>query len=117
MNIGYYVRTEKGIAKIIGRVNDPTNYFDKFWICDKYLELNDDTEYIHKQDVIKSSLKLSNVLEDGDIAIVINEKGEREYHRYVDSNEPNIEVGLESNPRLAGVITKEQIEHMMYKVN
>lgn len=31
LNVNMYVRTLKGIAKIIGRVNDPTNYFYKFW--------------------------------------------------------------------------------------
>ena len=67
MRVGDYVRTKKGIVKIIDRINDPTNYFDKFWVCDRYLELNDDTEYIHEQDVVKSSPNIIDLIEVGDI--------------------------------------------------
>lgn len=34
---GIYVRTKKGIAKVLGRVKDPINYYYKMLITDRYL--------------------------------------------------------------------------------
>ena len=61
-----YVRTKKGIAKILGRVNEPDNYYFKMLITDKYLEIHDDTEYIHDLDIIKSSKNIIDLIEEGD---------------------------------------------------
>lgn len=63
---GYYVRTKKGIAKIIGRINDPTNFYYKMLITDKFLGIHDDTEYIHDLDIIKVNKNINELLEVGD---------------------------------------------------
>ena len=112
MKIGDYVRTKYGITQFKYYKIPSGHYL-------LGLQVNNGSNLIFadKGDIIKSSSKLVNVLEDGDIAIVINEKGETEYHRYVDSNEPNIEVDPNSNPKLVGIITKEQIEEIMWEIN
>lgn len=120
MKVGDYVRTKKGIAKIIDRINDPTNYYDKFWVCDRYLELNDDTEYIHEQDIIgEPKGKIIELIEVGDY---VNGKHVDKYQGKlgVFCELPNgkwefIELTNE-HYLISSIVTKEQFSCMEYKI-
>lgn len=125
MKVGDYVRTKKGIAKIIDRINDPTNYYDKFWVCDRYLELNDDTEYIHEQDIIgEPKGKIIELIEVGDILVIkdfVDEACMIFTDIYLIQNEQqllNIKNDLEKNKnkKLYSIVTKEQFSCMEYKI-
>ena len=124
MKVGDYVRTKKGIAKIIDRINDPTNYFDKFWVCDRYLELNDDTEYIHEQDVVKSSPNIIDLIEVGDILVIkdfVDEACMIFTDIYLIQNEEqllHIKNDLEKNKNkmLYSIVTKEMFSSIEYEV-
>ena len=123
MRVGDYVRTKKGIAKIIDRINDPTNYYDKFWVCDRYLELNDDTEYIHEQDIIgEPKGKIIELIEVGDILVIkdfVDEACMIFTDIYLIQNEQqllNIKNDLEKNKKLYSIVTKEQFSCMEYKI-
>ena len=135
LEVGDYVRTKKGIAKILGRVNEPDNYYFKMLITDKYLEIHDDTEYIHDLDIIKSSKNIIDLIEVGDYVNeykidYINLKCETPFLR---SNQPYrvdntlystlIEKGKDYNQPLhfyeediKSIVTKEQFNSMKYVV-
>ena len=132
---GMYVRTKKGIAKVLGRVKDPTNYYYKMLITDRYLEINDDTEYIHELDIIKFRKSIIDLIEEGDYVNgykidYINSKCETPFLR---SNQPYrvdntlystlAEKGKDYNQPLhfynediKSIVTKEQFESMKYEV-
>lgn len=121
LKLNMYVRTKKGIAKIIGRINDPTNYYDKYWVCDRYLELNNDTEYIHEQDIIgEPSYNIIDLIQVGDF---VNGYPVYEIIEYED-NTRAIVIGddnksiiwEESSQYIKSIVTKEQFEVMKYKV-
>ena len=116
MTEGDYVRTKKGIAKIIDRINDPTNYYDKFWVCDRYLELNDDTEYIHEQDVVKSSPNIIDLIEVGDYVngYLVIEKDINNELRYIDLKDRNMKYVKYLD--IKSIVTKEQFKNMEYEV-
>lgn len=117
MKVGDYVRTKKGIAKIIDRINDPTNYYDKFWVCDRYLELNDDTEYIHEQDIIKCSSNIIDLIEVGDIVNYGLLGGGMVIFKKEDEITTNtILFSTLKEKDIKKVITKEQIENQEYEV-
>ena len=125
IKVNDYVRTKKGIAKIIDRINDPTNYYDKFWVCDRYLELNDDTEYICEQDIIgEPKEKIIDLICVGDYVNGKKVVG-KQYH-YTD--EDNYDMGewciVYENVALGDyqydietVLTKEVFEQMEYKID
>ncbi len=114
LEVGDYVRTKKGIAKILGRVNEPDNYYFKMLITDKYLEIHDDTEYIHDLDIIKSSKNIIDLIEEGDyvngLPVVHNAK----------NNGSNIVIVVNGNAYneedIKSVVTKEQFNSMKYEV-
>ena len=121
LEVGMYVRTKKGIAKIIDRILEPDHYYFKMWVTDKFLEINDDTEYISEVDVIKASYNIIDILEVGDI-ISLYEDIDNYKKEYIigipdlitlDKIKDKIENG---NIRLIGVLNKEQFEQMAYKV-
>ena len=125
MTEGDYVRTKKGIAKIIDRINDPTNYYDKFWVCDRYLELNDDTEYIHEQDIIgEPKGKIIELIEVGDILVIkdfVDEACMIFTDIYLIQNEEqllHIKNDLEKNKNkmLYSIVTKEMFSSIEYEV-
>jgi len=117
MKVGDYVRTKKGIAKIIDRINDPTNYYDKFWVCDRYLELNDDTEYIHEQDIIgEPKGKIIELIEVGDYVngYLVIEKDINNELRYIDLKDRNMKYVKYLD--IKSIVTKEQFSCMEYKI-
>ena len=127
MKVGDYVRTKKGIAKIIDRINDPTNYYDKFWVCDRYLELNDDTEYIHEQDIIgEPKGKIIELIEVGDyvngckiIELTTNIDGKVLYLETDITEFDNVyacgHINIYEND-IRTIVTKEQFSCMEYKI-
>lgn len=110
-----YVRTKKGIAKIIDRILEPDHYYFKMWVTDKFLEINDDTEYISEVDVIKPSYNIIDILEVGDYVNgveVINIDDE-----WITMSDMQVPI-LKSiaNGMIKSVITYEQMEQIAYKV-
>ena len=123
MKIGDYVRTENGIAKIIGRVSDPTSFYYKLWICDRYLELNDETSYIHEQDIIgEPKGSLIDLIEFGDY--VNGKEVIKKHYTYMGENFIDLDtndswewgIGKMPTKYIKSIVTKEQFESMEYKV-
>ena len=116
---GLYVRTEKGIAKIIDRILEPDHYYFKMWVTDNYLEINDDTEYISEVDVLKASNNIIDLIEEGDIITTNNVVGE------ITTIEKEIDriylacfdYDVVSSQDIKSIVTKEQFKSMEYKVN
>ena len=124
LEVGMYVRTEKGIAKIIDRILEPDHYYFKMWVTDNYLEINDDTEYISEVDVLKASNNIIDLIEVGDYVNgykVINVGVEELGHTYLslDMNEDIhwLESEIENEEQIKSIVTKEQFESMSYKVD
>lgn len=117
-----YVRTKKGIAKIIDRILEPTHYYFKMWVTDKFLEINDDTEYISEVDVLKASYNIIDLIEVGDYVngskVIEIEKD----YKFIDNeirdilwldNKRNNAVWKET---IKSIVTKEQFSSMEYKL-
>lgn len=110
MKVGDYVRTKKGIAKIEGQNDDVRFAYPCAWITDTYLEINDDTEYVYDEDIIKSSPNIIDLIEVGDYVngcpVLHKENNELVCGLLLRYKEENIQ----------NVVTKEQFESMEYKV-
>lgn len=122
LEVGMYVRTKKGIAKIIDRILEPDNYYFKMWVTDKYLEINDDTEYISEVDVLKASHNIIDLIEVGDYVngskIIEIEKD----YKFIDNeirdilwldNKRNNAVWKET---IKSIVTKEQFSQILYNL-
>lgn len=120
LSVGMYVRTKKGIAKIIDRILEPDHYYFKMWVTDKFLEINDDTEYISEVDVLKASYNIIDILEVGDYVngkqvIETYYKSDEKWHlEIVDSRLLTHDELKHVN--IQSIVTKEQFEQMAYKV-
>ena len=118
---GMYVRTRNGIAKILGKVNDPCNYYYKMLITDKFLKIHDDTEYINDLDVIKASYNIIDLIEEGDYVngYKVSFK-DKDYKPFVQCDYP-VQCGTTNHYRfyeegIKDIVTKEQFESMKYEV-
>lgn len=122
LEVGDYVRTKKGIAKILGRVNEPDNYYFKMLITDKYLEIHDDTEYIHDLDIIKSSKNIIDLIEEGDYVngqlVYYDEELECLGQNFIDAdgNYYFESITKGGDYKIKTILTKEQYENNVYKV-
>lgn len=123
IEVGMYVRTLKGIAKIVGRELKPDNYYFQCWITDRYLCICDDTEYLCDSDILKASHNIIDLIEVGDYVNgykVINVGVEELGHTYLslDMNEDIhwLESEIENEEQIKSIVTKEQFESMSYKV-
>lgn len=124
LKIGDFVRTKKGIAKIIDRILDPTHYYFKMWVTDIYLELNDDTEYICEKDIIKASDKLIDLVEVKDIVLIeefVDEACIIFEDMYYIQNENQLSNFKDSlirnkNKKIKQILTKEMFDQISYKV-
>ena len=116
-----YVRTKKGIAKIIGKNDDIRHCYPNAYITDTYLEINDDTEYVYEEDIVKASYNIIDILEVGDyvstvtgecavIAGVYNDINSKKYLRLCNC------IGDYYEDNIKSIITHEQMEQMAYKV-
>lgn len=119
---GMYARTKKGIAKVLGRVKDPTNYYYKMLITDRYLEINDDTEYIHELDIIKFSKSIIDLIEEGDYVngYSVIEKPYSYLGIQFISLDTHTSWGWGKGEipaeNIKSIVTKEQFESMKYEV-
>lgn len=115
---GMYVRTKKGIAKVLGRVKEPTNYYYKMLITDRYLEINDDTEYIDESDIIKFSKSIIDLIEEGDYVngYRVDLIDEIDGRKYLDLHYMECEWRYTFNEDIKDIVTKEQFESMKYEV-
>ncbi len=126
LEVGMYVRTKKGIAKLIEQINDVENYWFGFWITDRFLMINDDTEYIHEVDIIgEPSFDIIDLIEVGDI---LHDKNDNEYWTVQriekdESGNPSIQIeweGFENEEEFLNaideIITKEQAKNISYKI-
>ncbi len=124
MKVGDYVRTKYGIALIenirddIRRINLKTNeiYFDYEYQLDKCIIYSVDegsSYFCRKEDIIKSSPRIIDLIQVGDYVngfkVKADENGELFYHRT---------VGYEiiKDCEIKSIVTKEQFESMEYKV-
>lgn len=123
MKIGDYVRTKKGIAKIIGQNDEMRFSYPLAWITDTFLEINDDTEYVYEEDIIKSSPNIIDLIEIGDyvndekivdIGCLTNgsEKGTKVIDYYIAPNS----VNYFKNEDIKSIVTKQQFSSMEYKI-
>lgn len=110
-----YVRTKKGIAKIIDRILEPTHYYFKMWVTDKFLEINDDTEYISEVDVLKASHNIIDLIEVGDY---VNGREVIDIKLKCDETiKCLITHGYDiTNEMIKSIVTKQQFESMSYKL-
>ena len=121
LSVGMYVRTKKGIAKIIDRILEPDHYYFKMWVTDKFLEINDDTEYISEVDVIKASYNIIDILEVGDYVNgnkvdFTNNNNKLSYEdKCIGFYDGDGDITLFENG-IKSVITHEQMTQMAYKV-
>ncbi|MGM9881590.1 MAG: hypothetical protein ACI31S_01960 [Bacilli bacterium] len=132
LEVGMYVRTKKGIAKIIDRILEPDNYYFKMWVTDKYLEINDDTEYISEIDVIKASHNIIDLIEVGDyvngyyvskiwksgeITHYVDEKPIRRKERQITIQAPSYGGIIHlHNKDIKSIVTKECFESIEYRL-
>lgn len=117
MKVGDYVRTEKGIAKIIDKLDKMRVSYPEAWVTDTYLGIYDDTEYIYDEAIIKSSPNIIDLIEIGDIVnyglfgggmVIFKKDGEITTNTILFSNLKEKDIKK--------IITKEQIENMEYEV-
>ena len=131
---GMYVRTEKGIAKIIDRILEPDHYYFKMWVTDNYLEINYDTEYISEVDVLKASNNIIDLIEVGDYVngcYVTNRRSELRnigngHHKQIgiikcnayfnQGNYNDCEFKWIDEEEIKSIVTKEQFESIKYSL-
>lgn len=116
-----YVRTKKGIAKILGRINDPTNFYHKMLITDKFLKIHGDTEYIHDLDIIKARKNITDLLQVGDVVTMFSDLhdilGNETFNIRDKKHLDYIKMGVNRGFfHLIDVVTKEKFNEIKYEV-
>ena len=122
MQVGDYVRTNKGIARIIGKNDDVIYTYPDAWETDTYLKIVDDTEYLYEEDIIKSSPDILDLIEVGDYVNGYYVEDIR--HRYDGEMITILKVATGSNyfqapmyeEDIKSIVTKEQFESIKYEV-
>lgn len=120
LEVGQFVRTNNGIAKIIGKNDDVRYYYPNAYISDTYLEINEDTEYLYEEDILKASHNIIDLIEVGDYV-----NGFKVYYCYcADEDSTGLFIDTEKGrqwldkpSQIKTVVTKEQFESMRYVVN
>ncbi len=118
LEIGMYVRTKKGIAKIKKIFSsDDEPYFGAKYETDTYLEIYYDSEYVSEDDVLKASYNIIDILEKGDYVngCLVEKKFPK-----VEYAEQSIKLKGSTDYiydiHIKSIVTKEQFEQMAYKV-
>lgn len=124
LEVGMYIRTKKGIAKIIKIfANDDEPYDNVNYETDTYLEIYYDSQYVSEDDVLKADYNIINILEERDYV-----NGQEIYYDeelnllYVQSFDANGEFYQESITKqsfidnIKSIVTHEQMKQMEYKV-
>lgn len=122
LEVGMYIRTKKGIAKIkkiFSNGNEP--YFEAKYETDTYLEIYYDSQYVSKYDVLKASYNIIDILEVGDYVngfeVLRIDKECNLYPKTLKCQYPNnIDYFDMFDEDIKSVVTHEQIEQMAYKV-
>ena len=123
---GMYVRTLKGIAKIIGRVLEPDNYYFQCWVTDRFLCICDDTEYLCDSDILKTSYNIIDLIETGDyvngfLVEEVQKVPNEEIGKVVVTDSSNCDCWEGApfeywNEDIKTIVTKEQFESMQYRL-
>lgn len=112
LEVGMYVRTKKGIAKIKKIFSDDDEpYFGAKYETDTYLEIYYDSEYVSEDDIIKSSYNIIDILKEGDYVNGL-------YIISIDKEEGTVICYTSTffEEDIMTIITHEQMEQMAYKV-
>lgn len=121
IKVGMYIRTEKGIAKIINIFPDGSEpYSEAKYETDTYLEIYYDSQYVSEYDIIKASFDIINLIEYNDYV-----NGERIVDvipvevcgdELLDNQHIFTADGEIYENEIKSIVTKEQFEQMSYKV-
>lgn len=119
---GMYVRTNYGIAKITGIKKEVYYILDKPIVWDNMEGYED---YCTIRDIIgEPSYEIIKVLKPGDLVTLTNKYCEDEIYRVIEAYDDMAVVDCFGdgymniyNHDVESVVTKEQFEDMMYKVN
>lgn len=120
LEVGMYVRTLKGIAKIIGQNDDVRYYYPNAYVTDTYLNINDDTEYLYEDDILKVSHNIIDLIEVGDyvnghlVTATYNPNGDEMYHISLQNGKDYILI--HNDDEIKSILTHEQYESNVYKV-
>lgn len=116
IKIGDYIRTEKGIARIIGKNDDVRFAYPNAWVTDTYLEINDDTEYVYDKDILDNSHRILDLVESGDF--IDGKEVAKAYHFEDGFNRIELFGGkaILNKTQITSIVTKEQFESMKYKL-
>ena len=132
INVGDYVRTKWGIARLTDITTYPCNPFKDeieegeptltvYYIDTCFIPI--DETRIWKEDIIKSSSNIIDLIEVGDIIFCDNKKYAINYEFEVDYNDDykDYEITIDDYITLflkdgLSIVTKEQFESMKYKI-
>lgn len=122
LEVGMYVRTEKGIAKIKKIFADGSEpYFEAKYETDTYLEIYYDSEYVSKYDVLKASFDIIDLIKPKDIILGRDGKLYQCWKIYKDyvftysKNKYGDTITL-VDYQIDRILTKEQFESMSYRI-
>lgn len=116
LKVGMYVRTKKGIAKILGRINDPTDFYHKMLITDKFLKIHGDTEYIHDLDIVKASENIIDLIEVGDYVNGYYVEDVFDTYIYVATGTNYFQSPTIYEQDIKSTVTREQFNSVKYEV-
>lgn len=121
LEVGMYVRTKKGIAKIKKIFSDDDEpYFEAKYETDTYLEIYYDSEYVSEDDIIKSSYNIIDILKVGDYVNGYKITEIIEKPRKCLKTEYKINLSYVFfcfyEKDIKSIVTHEQMEQMAYKV-
>lgn len=115
-----YVRTNKGIAKIVeifDKENEP--YYGVKYRTDTFLEIYYDSEYIGDEDISKSSHNIIDLIEFGDYVNgiqVIDKEIDNLNEKYLQCGVGDYVICTYYSNEIEDVVTKEQFSQIAYKV-
>lgn len=128
LEVGMYVRTNKGIAKIIKIfANGDEPYDNVKYELDRYLEIYYDSQYVSDDYIVKTSYNIIDILEENDyingLRIEKNKYGElyTSYVYYGGDIGKQCEVYTTwlkelKEDMIYSIVTHEQMEQIAYKV-
>lgn len=128
LEVGMYVRTKKGIAKIKKIFLDGSEpYFEAKYETDTYLEIYYDSEYVSEDYVLKASYNIIDILEEGDYVNGLRVEKNKYGELYITCVYYGGDIGKQcevyttwlkelKEDMIYSVATHEQMEQMAYKV-
>ena len=121
LEVGMYVRTEHGIYKINGYINN--NYTQKF----TYIDNLGVSDFLDKNQVIKASHNIIDLIEEGDYVNGLRVEKSKYGELYTSYTYMGGDIGLQQETYTTflkdyekddvySILTKEQFESMKYEV-